>query len=51
MIRGGEFADTETFKLFLDEYPETVAGVLVHTGNEVKMLHEKIVAIPWRLLA
>jgi hypothetical protein len=46
-----KFADTQTLKLFLDEYPETVAGVLVHTGNEIKMLHEKIVAIPWTVLA
>jgi hypothetical protein len=45
-----KFSDTETLRLFFDEYPETIAGVLVHTGNEIKMMHQKIVAVPWVLL-
>jgi hypothetical protein len=44
-----KFSDTETLQLFLDEYPETVAGVLVHTGKEIRMMHKKIVAVPWIL--
>jgi predicted AAA+ superfamily ATPase len=32
---------------FLKDYPETVRGVLVHGGNEVKMLHTKVIAVPW----
>jgi len=45
-----KYADVETLRLFLAEYPETVAGLLVHTGNEIKMMHEKIVAVPWVML-
>jgi len=45
-----KFSDTETLRLFMDEYPETSACILVHAGDEVKVMHEKIVAIPWFLL-
>jgi len=45
------YVDTEGLRAFLDEYPETVACVLVYTGREIKRLHEKIVAVPWSALA
>lgn len=45
-----KFSDTENLRLFLEEYPETAAGILVHTGSEIKRMHEKIVAAPWVLL-
>jgi predicted AAA+ superfamily ATPase len=45
-----KFSDVETLRLFLEEYPETSACILVYAGDEVKMMHEKIVAIPWFLL-
>jgi predicted AAA+ superfamily ATPase len=45
------FSDTEGLRLFLEEYPETSACVLIHTGNEIKMMHDKIIAIPWYALA
>jgi predicted AAA+ superfamily ATPase len=45
-----KFSDIETLKLFLKEYPETVAGILVYTGKEIKMMSHDIVAIPWYLL-
>lgn len=41
------YSDIESLKLFLDEYPETSAGVLVHGGGRVQIMHEKIVALPW----
>ena len=44
------FSDIETLKLFMDEYPETSAGVLVYGGDEIKIMGEKITAIPWFLL-
>ena len=44
-----QFSDTETLRLFLEEYPETAAGVLIHTGNEVKMMGRNIIAVPWAL--
>lgn len=45
------YKDTESLRLFLDEYPETAMALLVHTGREIKRLHEKIIAIPWHLLS
>jgi len=45
-----KFSDTETLRLFLAEYPETSAAILVHTGDKIKIMHERIVAIPWQLL-
>lgn len=45
------FSDAQTLKLFLKEYPETAAGILIYTGNELRRLDEKIIAIPWSLLA
>ena len=45
-----KYSDIENLKLFLHEYPETSAGILLHTGNEIKVMHKKIIAIPWTLL-
>lgn len=42
-----KYSDTENLRIFLDEYPETTACMLIYSGNEIKMLHEKIIAIPW----
>ena len=46
-----QFSDIETLRLFMDEYPETAACILVYAGNEVKMMAEHIMAIPWTLLS
>lgn len=43
------YRDAETIKSFLEEYPETSTGVIIHTGNEVKYLGQKIVAMPWTM--
>ena len=45
------FSDTNSLRLFLEEYPETSACILIHTGNSIKMMHEKIIAIPWFIMA
>ncbi|MFQ5542191.1 MAG: ATP-binding protein [Candidatus Binatia bacterium] len=45
------YRDTESLRLFLEEYPETAAALVIHTGREIKRLHEKIVAVPWYLLS
>lgn len=36
---------------FLLEYPETVIGIVIYSGNEVKYLGEKIIAVPWGVFA
>lgn len=42
-----KFADTGTLKLFLEEYPEAVAGILVHGGDEIRLMQDRIIALPW----
>lgn len=39
--------DIKNLLIFLKDYPETVRGVLVHAGNEIRMLHSKVIAVPW----
>ncbi|MFQ6617812.1 MAG: ATP-binding protein [Fidelibacterota bacterium] len=50
LTKNPKYSDIETLKLFIEEYPEALAGLLVHAGNEVKRFHDKIAAIPWFLL-
>lgn len=44
------FGDTTGLRAFMEEYPECSAGVVVHSGDEVRMLGERIVALPWTAL-
>lgn len=39
--------DIKNLLLFMDEQPETVRGVLIHSGNSIKWLHSKVIAVPW----
>lgn len=45
------FKDTEGLRSFIKEYPETNAGILIHTGHKVIYFDEKIIALPWQMLA
>ncbi len=45
------FRDIENLAIFLEEYRDlAVAGIVVYMGDEIKMLGEKIIALPWYLL-
>ena len=44
------YADVENLRLFMEDYPETKAGLLIHAGQEVKQLGEQILALPWTAL-
>ena len=35
---------------FLGEHPQAVGGILLHGGQQIRRLDEKIVAVPWSLL-
>lgn len=35
---------------FLTEYPQAIGGILLHGGQQIRRLDEKIVAVPWSLL-
>ena len=32
---------------FIEENPDSIRGVLIYTGESVKYLHSKVIAIPW----
>ncbi len=44
------YSDIENLRLFLKEYPETKSAALIYSGNEIRHMDEKIVAIPWTCL-
>jgi predicted AAA+ superfamily ATPase len=39
--------DIKNILSFIDDYTETTLGIILYTGNEIKWLHSKVVAIPW----
>jgi hypothetical protein len=39
--------DIKNLLLFLEEYPDTVCGVLVHAGESIAWLHSRVIAVPW----
>lgn len=45
------YPDITGLLLFLQEYPETLAGLILYNGAEIRYFHEKIVALPWWWLA
>lgn len=40
----------EGLKKFIDSYPATAGGILLHSGSVIKRLSEKIIAVPWTQL-
>jgi predicted AAA+ superfamily ATPase len=44
------YRDISGLQAFLSEHPNAAAGLLVHSGREIKRLDNKILAIPWTML-
>jgi predicted AAA+ superfamily ATPase len=44
------YRDTAGLQAFLNKHPTAAAGLLVHSGRQIKRLGEKILAVPWILL-
>jgi hypothetical protein len=42
--------DASHLRLFLQEYPETTAALVIHGGDEIRPLGDGIVAVPWTVL-
>jgi hypothetical protein len=42
---------TEGLRAFLEAHPNAAGGVVLHAGAELRYLGERIMAIPWPLLA
>ncbi len=41
------YNDIKNLLHFIDQYPDTVRGILIHAGNTVQWMHSKVVAVPW----
>lgn len=39
--------DIKNLLTFIEDYPQTIRGVLIHAGDRIKWLHSKVVAVPW----
>jgi len=48
--RNPGYGDTAGLRAFLEEHPSASAGLLVHSGRNIKRLSEKILAIPWTMI-
>lgn len=44
------YQDISGLQAFLAEYPEAVGGVLLHGGQEIRQLDERITAVPWTMV-
>jgi hypothetical protein len=44
------YRDIAGLQAFLGEHPRAAAGLLLHSGPDIKRLDEKILAIPWSML-
>ena len=40
-------SDAKNLLSFLEIYPETDIALILYSGNKIKWLHSKIVALPW----
>ena len=44
------YRDIAGLQSFIREYPDTAAGLLLHGGNTISRLDDKILAVPWTVL-
>ncbi len=51
LTQNPKYSDAESLRLFMEEYPESAMGVLIHAGDDTRLLDEKIAAIPWILFS
>ncbi len=42
-----DMRDAKGLRLFLQEYPRAIGGVLLHTGHETRWLSDRILLVPW----
>jgi predicted AAA+ superfamily ATPase len=47
LTRNPSFNDIKNMLAFMEDYQQTVRGVLIHAGNTIKWLHSKVIAVPW----
>jgi predicted AAA+ superfamily ATPase len=47
LIENPTIKDIKNLIDFIEENPDSIRGVLIYTGDSVKYLHSKVIAIPW----
>jgi predicted AAA+ superfamily ATPase len=43
--------DARNLLTFIEENPNTIRGVLIHSGKSIRWLHSKVLAVPWTWLS
>lgn len=44
------YQDAKGIRAFLSDHPDAVGGLVLHGGNEIRWLGEKILAVPWTMI-
>jgi len=44
------YQDTVNLRAYLDQQPQAVGGILVHSGDEIRRISQNILAVPWRMI-
>jgi len=47
LTKNPTYNDIKNLLSFIEDYPETVRGILIHAGESIRWLHSKVIAIPW----
>jgi predicted AAA+ superfamily ATPase len=47
LTKNPTFNDIRNLLTFIEDYPRTLRGILIHAGSSIKWLHSKILAVPW----
>lgn len=46
MVDKVKYDDLKNIRIFLEEYPETIVGLIIYNGIELKCVDKKIIAVP-----
>ncbi|MCL5073839.1 MAG: DUF4143 domain-containing protein, partial [Actinobacteria bacterium] len=41
-----KYDDLKNIRIFMEEYPETIAGLIIYNGTELQYMDKKIIAVP-----
>lgn len=47
LTKNPTFNDIKNMLAFIEEYPQTIRGILLHAGSSIRWLHSKVLAVPW----
>ncbi|HOK30099.1 MAG TPA: ATP-binding protein [bacterium] len=47
LTQNPSYRDINGLLSFMEDYPETIMGILIYTGDTLRYLHSRIIAIPW----